>query len=162
MLCPKLCAAIAAGTVEQNNDGLSGFKIPEGAGAFPDPTGVRIGLKDAGVDVLNKRTLRCLLIAVGFTRRQQHRRLCRRNIPGLQKQQLKRCYKDAEDNQQEDGPEPCDKQQQSEKKEKDQGFIRHTPLVLFLIHSLHVLSVSAQAAQRYGADAIPWDQPCCG
>ena len=48
MLCPKLCTAIAAGTVEQNNDGLPGFEIPESTGAFPNPTGVRIGLKDAG------------------------------------------------------------------------------------------------------------------
>ena len=82
MLCPKLCATITAGTVEQDDDGLPGFKISEGAGAFPDPTGVRVGLKDASVDVLNKRTVRCLLIAVRFTRRQQYRRLCRRNIPG--------------------------------------------------------------------------------
>ena len=40
-----------------------------------------------------------------------------------------------------------DKQEQCEKQEKDQGFIRHTPLVLFLIHSLYVLSASAQAAR---------------
>ena len=100
-------------------------------------------MKDAGVYVLNKRTIRCLRLAVGFTRRQQHRRLRRRNIPGRQKQQPKCCYKDAKDNQQKDGPEPCDKQEQCEKQEKNQGFIRHTPLVFFLIHSLHVLSVSA-------------------
>ena len=66
MLCPKLCTAIAAGAVEQDNDGLPGFKIPEGAGAFPNPTGIRVGLKDVGVDLFNKRTVRCLLTCCRF------------------------------------------------------------------------------------------------